>query len=305
MNIRSSFVCMRVCIAVFGLTAISTVAMAADNIGSFGSPDQIAGEKGTFDMIGIKLGEPADNAIKALKAYNPKLQIAPQSGTFSLLPKMTITPAYVADEKLGSGRYNPNDTGNEVFLIAVTTAPGKAYVWDILRQVVYTDSTKSSLAANFVSGLEKKYGAATLKDVGNGRSPYGNLAWYIDQDGNPYPMRKRAACISDRRLSIGYDAAEAFNHLSDLIARGRFAGHGSPSAVAREEASPACGYAARLSVSYTQDSEGRLKGFSMEAENYRLGWAGADVTRQALMDAQAAKQRQDKAKAGSQSGPKI
>ena len=293
------------CFAVFGLTAISTIAMAADNVGSFGSPDQIAGEKGTFDIIGVKLGEPADDAIKALKAYDPKLQIAPQSGAFNLLPNMTITPAYVADEKLSDGRYRPDNTGNEVFMIAVTTAPGKAYVWAILRQVTYPDSTKSSLAANFVSGLEKKYGTATLKDIGNGRSPYGDLTWYIDKDGNPYPMQKHASCISDRKLSVAQDANQAFDHLSSLIARGRVVGHGTPSDVAREEASPACGYAARLSVSYTQDSEGRLKDFTMQAEKYRLGWAGADVTRQALMDAQAAKQQQDKANAASQSGPKL
>ena len=116
---------MAVLLAALSTTSVLAAAAAVD----FGSPDELASQQGTFEILGIKLGMPVDDALKALKAYDPKIRIGPQSGAFKILPDLKITLAYVADEKLNSnGNYDRYNTAPERFLLLTTTAPSKAYV---------------------------------------------------------------------------------------------------------------------------------------------------------------------------------
>lgn len=271
---------------------------------AFGDPDKLAAQKGTFEILGIKLGMPVDDALQALKAYDPKLQIAPQSGAFDVLPDLKITPAYVADEKLGAGgRYDRFDTAPERFLLLTTTAPSKPYVWGIWRVIHYPDSNKRPLAAAFIESVKKKYGTPTLTDAQ--KSGEGNYYWQLDGNGKPYPMKKNAECGWAVPSGFDYVAPQAFSIGSDWIARGVPSNRPPSVQTIKEAASPACGYAAGLRIQMGVDQQGRLSYVEMVAQNFKLGWSSFEITRQKLIDAQKAKQQQQERQAAQQSGPQL
>ena len=230
----------------------------------FGSPDQLASGPGTFDIVGVKLGMPVDEALKVLKAYNPKIQIGPQSGAFEILPDLEITAGYVADEVLKSnGTYDRYPTAPERFLLLTTTAPSKAYVWAIARYITYDAANNQPLASNFVESLKKKYGPPSLDKS----SIYGSdLSWSLGQDGKPYAMRKKGICLwAENTSQFEQMATQMFNDVSNDISRGVPHGQAPDQYTAKNTASPACGDAAELRVLFVADRQGRLSSVTMGA----------------------------------------
>jgi len=306
MNRDFTFLWSRLCAAmgvvlVFSFSA-STFAAGAQP--DFGSPDELAGQQGTFEILGIKLGMPVDDALKALKAYNPKLQIGPQSGAFQLLPDLKITPAYVADEKLGvDGRYNRFETAPEHFLLLTTTAPSKAYVWCIWRIISYNDAGKRPLMSAFLESIKKKYGAPTLTDANNNGEGY--YYWYRNKDGKPQSMPKNAGCSWAMNGAFDSFAPQAFQIETGWITRGVPTNRSPTMQTIQEAASPGCDYAAGLRIQTVADQQGRVSSIEMVAQNFKLGWSSFEITRQKLIDAQAAKQQQEQKQAGQQSGPQL
>jgi hypothetical protein len=305
MKLHSSFPSSRTCAATAVLLASLAPApiFAAPALPDFGSPDELASQNGTFELLGIKLGMPVDDALNALKAYDSKLQIGPQSGAFNLLPDLKITPAYVADEILTRGTYDRDHTSPERFLLLTTTAPSKSYVWGIWRVLDYRgDAGKRPLASAFMESVKGKYGAPTSEES------YGSLRtyyWYVDKNGKPYHPPKKQSCPWEVTESFDNYATRGFSFLSNWISRG-VPDNLSPSKQTMDYvASPACGYAAKLKIRTSVDSEGRISGVEMFAQNFRLGWSSLEMTRKKLVEAQAAKKEQEREHAGQQSGPKL
>jgi len=287
-----------------GIAMIACSAQAADN--NFGNPaytDELAGRKGAVDIVGIQLGMPIGEAIKALKAYDPKIQIAPATGVFALKPDMKVTPLYKASESLTSDGDFDRSSNAERFLILTTTAPSKPYVWAIVRWINYPDRATSPLMANFTKDVIEKYGAPS-----NGADT--NLTfshrWYIGSNGEHYVPPKLLGCPSDIGI-LSNDKYTNKRTYSEMIQEGRLAylAPGNHEAVTRVDNTPACNFDARITINAGSDEQGRLETVTMEAENYKLGWAGLESTRQVLLAEQNAKNEAERRKAGRQAGPKL
>lgn len=264
---------------------------------------QLVNPPSKADILGIHTGTPTDQALKLLKAYDPKIQIAPFTGSFELKPDMKITALYDASEKLlSNGRLDPS--AHERFLLLSTPAPSKAYVFGIARWVDYqSDLSKAPLAASFVESIKKKYGTPTYEDKS---ASYDSMSWFADADGKPHPMAKNSLCGLDMDIS-GDNRFEDPNTYSSMISIGyqTWRSTGDPNGYARALASPACGYATRLLAFVAMDDQGRVQRVQMSLVNFRLGISGFEATRNVLNAIQDAKDAQTKKNAAKQSGPQL
>lgn len=264
---------------------------------------ELAGGKGTVEIVGIRIGMPIDEAIKALKAYDPKIQIASATGAFALKPDMKVTPLYKASERLAPDGDFDRSSHAERFLILTTTAPSKPYVWAVVRWIDFPDRTASPLMKNFLKDVAEKYGAPAT----GGDTPQSfSHQWYVGKNGEHYLPPKLLGCPSDLPIlsNAKYNNGRTY---SEMIQQGRlgYLAPGNPKAVTSVDNTPACNYDVRLRVDAGSDEQGRLETVTMEAENFKLGWAGIESTRQVLLAAQSARNEAEKHKAGQQAGPRL
>jgi len=166
------------------------------------------------DIVGIKPGMAADDAMQALKADNPRLKltntsIKAEGFADPLMPLVQgddIAPTNVAQATQAS----------ENIQVLLTTPPGQSVVWSAWRNYLFPTSQRPSMQAT-IDALVKKYGppSTPVDPATNAQT----IDWVYDAQGKPMgPSGRQLDTICQSTLSVysGGNANQALN--SDLAA---------------------------------------------------------------------------------------
>jgi hypothetical protein len=142
----------------------------------FGTPEgtaKISAKAGFLDVVGIKLGMPAKEAVAALQAHNAGFKPYPITlREYEALPGVVMTPVLQAPNPAG-----PNATSGDDFTLALTYAPNEAFVWGIVRNMGFGLVEERPTVENTLAGLRQKYGQESTRE-GDSR-----LRWIYDGEG--------------------------------------------------------------------------------------------------------------------------
>jgi len=142
----------------------------------FGTPEgtaKIAAKAGFLEVLGIKLGMPAKEAVEAMKAHNAAFKVTPITlRQYEALPGVVMTPVLYAPNPGG-----PNATSGDDFNLLLTFAPNEAFVWGIVRNMGFSTNERPPVDKT-LAGLRQKYGPESAKQGGANR-----LIWIYDAEG--------------------------------------------------------------------------------------------------------------------------
>lgn len=184
------------------LTSLSPVAICQNpqSLSSdFATPERSANltaSAGFLEVLGIKLGMPAETALSILKSNNPTARITfqrtndYQTAWIENLPRTDPSRQFVSEIDLEPARM-PGDRIN----IGLTIPPSKQVVQGIARTTVLSAPVA---VANIVAGLRKKYGPETAGPgfKWRGLTPFDGssktLIWIFETDGSRVPIDRLA-----------------------------------------------------------------------------------------------------------------
>lgn len=148
----------------------------AEPSSDFGTPEgtaKIAAKAGFLDVVGIKLGMPAKEAVAALHAHNAGFKPYPITlREYEALPGVVMTPVLYAPNPGG-----PNATSGDDFNLVLTYAPSEAFVWGIVRNMGFGRVEERPTVENTLAGLRQKYGQESVKESDS------RLIWIYDAQG--------------------------------------------------------------------------------------------------------------------------
>ncbi len=143
---------------------------------------KIAAAAGYVDIVGIKLGMPAQQALDLIKADNPAFN--------TLLDKRDVDLQFATTRVRSDGPKKqwvfaiqsttaPNETGGAESIQADLTLPPTTQVIEYLSRGVTFPKNATPTVDNVIAGLKKKYGAPTWSQ------PIGSpeLHWVFDAQG--------------------------------------------------------------------------------------------------------------------------
>ena len=162
---------------------------------------KIAATAGFLDIVGIKLGMPAKEAIEALKAHNANFKPTPITlREYEALPGVVMTPILLAPNPGG-----PSAVSGDDFTLFVTYAPNEAFLWGISRNLGFGREDSRPTVENTLAGLRKKYGPESTKQVNS------RLIWIYDAQGQQVMGAKAddiySKCSQTWAVNLGGDAA--------------------------------------------------------------------------------------------------
>jgi hypothetical protein len=287
-----------ICRAMFlSLGAVGCMSMASahaatmENFGTAATTAQIASKIPPIDVVGIRLGMPAKDAMAVLKNENKgfKIETAPAL-TFDALPNVPLNTGVLGR----AGTYLPNyqagvSTGEGV-IYALTAAPSQPVVWMVRRELEYQQANVRPATSNILAAIKQKYGPESyVFDAGNSS----DHTWYFDLQGKLIPnvngnrQSQLTACeggFGGPQISVDPNASHYLpSSLQQRLDKGFQTvwnnGKGSWSAYCMQLGSMVH---ARL-----EDQEpGHLRHVVVEAWNYRLMWSGVEATRDMLLQGQ-------------------
>ncbi|MBS0367004.1 MAG: hypothetical protein JSR67_14400 [Proteobacteria bacterium] len=154
-----------------------------------------ATDAASLNMVGLKLGMTVEQAVAAIKAYNPAMQVEVLYGRLERpsASKYDRVPRFVS----GYTRRSPN-SGYETITAELTTPPS-APVVDIVERSVDMPPGQPVRASNLGDNFTRKYGPS------NFQSPQG-MAWVYDQNHQPMTRLSnvQATCLGEKReLPVG------------------------------------------------------------------------------------------------------
>lgn len=162
------------------MKGIIAIGLAAAALGM--APHAEAGGP-AFDVVGIKLGMTVADAMRALKADNPRMTLTPNTHELEGFSSPLML-SVVASEPVTPG---PNATaarGGEALEILFTLPPGTEVVWGVQRKYHFATSERPSMEAT-VGALLKKYGPASIPPSADARDRTKNIMWVYDAQGKP------------------------------------------------------------------------------------------------------------------------
>jgi hypothetical protein len=170
----------------------------------FGTPEgtaKIAAKAGFLDVVGIKLGMPAKEAVDALQAHNAGFKPTPLTlYEYVALPGVVMTPVLRAPNPGG-----PNAVSGDDFTLFVTYAPNEAFLWGISRNMGFGREDSRPTVENTLAGLRKKYGPESTQQVNS------RLIWIYDAQGQQVMGAKAddiySKCSQTWAVNLGGDAA--------------------------------------------------------------------------------------------------
>lgn len=182
-----------VTVLVLGCSMPLTSSFAQEPPPNTGTPEEtakLAAVAGKYDIAGMKLGMPLKEAMQALKAHNPKLQ----------MQKNTIKYDVLGGELLyGLTFMSPE----ERFVYRLTMPPNPIVVSKLSRMLIFTKETAPT-QQTLVEDLIKKYGPPS-SDTGASQLNDANqriLVWFDDEKGNR--MKEfDPICLSNASFSSG------------------------------------------------------------------------------------------------------
>ncbi len=110
----------------------------------------------SFDVVGIKLGMPAKDAVGALEGMRPKLVIRPATIRYTILPEPLTYEVYAASPQIiRTGHLGDPDT--EQIDLLLTMPPNREVVSRISRYVTFSKTTAPD-QDRLAAALIRKYG---------------------------------------------------------------------------------------------------------------------------------------------------
>jgi hypothetical protein len=162
----------------------------------------------SLDVVGIKPGMTVSDAMRALKAYNPNLNLRPMTFGIEGFPGDLLLEA----EGVQAGVNAADGTlarGAETIEILFTQPPTTEVVWGVKRVYNFTPKEKPSLESA-LQALRRKYGPETIPASTDPRSPGGYMAWVYDAQGKPMGAsgaELHKACNGVAQTHFGGDSA--------------------------------------------------------------------------------------------------
>jgi hypothetical protein len=157
----------------------------------YGTPEgtaKIAAKAGFLDVVGVKLGMPVKDALKALKAHNGNLQMEPITmPAYEALPGVVMTPVFATLRNTAKTA----DEAIEYVSFLTTFAPNEAFVWGVTRHVAFGTEASRPTVENTLAGLRKKYGPESTRYADT------RLIWVYDTQGQQV-MGPRAKDIYEK-----------------------------------------------------------------------------------------------------------
>jgi hypothetical protein len=181
-----------------------------------------------LDIVGIKVGMPADEAIKVLKAHNPQATFRPFEVQFNEMPGQKMLRHFLA--------HVPN---GELVQVEFALQPGPSIVTAISRGLPFKQGQEPT-RENLLASLREKYGREAFKtwpDV---------YFWHFDGAGRPVP--KNAVCdpvfssVDGGRVQVGQGVGYSAGNAELLQQRAQkcgsvvgvsLEGHANPQLVSR------------------------------------------------------------------------
>ncbi len=155
-----------------------------------GAPDMYTGSAKVavsadkYDVLGIRLGMPAKDAIAALRSHDPAVHLAPETVKYNVLTEPLTYGLYGVNQVvLRSGNHAlPNA---EKIYLTLTMPPNKQLVSKISRFRMFSKETAPT-QQSLVAELEKKYGSPSYDSGPGNLSSRGNreLFWVDDAQGS-------------------------------------------------------------------------------------------------------------------------
>jgi hypothetical protein len=181
----------RLFVALVGFVGIATTIVNAQNLPpNFGTPqgtNALAASDGFIDILGIKLGMPAEEALAKLKANYPAAKITLQrtadyESVWHRLERENPSHKWVSEIDVEP----PNGEGDKI-LIGLSLPPSKQVVQSIARDSYFKEPVA---VENIFANLRKKYGQETygvdyrLGPVAAFDGSEKHLLWVYDPLGN-------------------------------------------------------------------------------------------------------------------------
>ncbi|MEO5957139.1 MAG: hypothetical protein ABIR36_15820 [Nitrospiraceae bacterium] len=160
-----------------------------ENTGTPEETAKLAAAAGKYDIAGMKLGTPLKEAMQALKAHNPKLQ----------MKKDTIKYDVLGGELLYGLTFTSPE---ERFIFGLTMPPNPIVVSKLARTMIFTKETAPTQQA-LVEDLIKKYGTPSY-DNGANQLNDANLRiinWLDDANGSRMKDENGTMCISSQSFT--------------------------------------------------------------------------------------------------------
>ncbi|ALA57923.1 hypothetical protein [Nitrospira moscoviensis] len=160
------------------------------NTGTAEETAKLAAAAGKYDIAGMKLGTPLKEAMQALKAHNPKLQMQKQALKYDVLGGELLYGLIFTSPE-------------ERFVYRLTMPPNPIVVTKLSRMLVFTKETAPTQQM-LVEDLIKKYGTPS-SDTGASQLNDANqrvLVWFDDAKGNR--MKEfDPVCLTNASFSSG------------------------------------------------------------------------------------------------------
>lgn len=161
-----------------------------------------------FDVVGIKLGMTARDAMVALKADNPHLSLTPSSFKYEGFanPLIPVVDGSDVAPTVNAGVQRASETVQILF----TTPPGAEVVWGMGRHYSFPTAERPSMQT-ILDALRKKYGQETVTPGPPNTSQ--SLVWIYDAQGRPAgPSGQQLNRICGSTLAVySSDAKTAIN----------------------------------------------------------------------------------------------
>jgi hypothetical protein len=200
-------------IASFVLVAAGTIIVKAQTLPSnFGTPqgtNALAASAGFVDILGIKLGMPAEEALATLKANYPASKITLQRTPDYESAWYTVERENPTHKWVHQINVDPNGPGDKIS-VGLSLPPSKQAVHSIARATFLKEPVA---VENIVAALRKKYGQETygvdyrMGAVTPFDGPEKQFLWVYDPQGNrvkPDALTKNATvCSSDNTADTG------------------------------------------------------------------------------------------------------
>lgn len=153
-------------------------------VGVFASAgDAKADGAASLDVVGIKLGMTVADAMRALKADNPRMTLTPTSRALEGFASPLVFEV-LGNEPVTAGPNFTTARAGEALEILFTLPPGPEVVWGLQRNYHFATGERPSMEAT-IGALLKKYGPASMAPSSDPRDRTKNIAWVYDAQGRP------------------------------------------------------------------------------------------------------------------------
>lgn len=176
-------------ISALSSTADQALADPPENVGTAEQTAKLASVAGKYDIAGMKLGTPLKEAMQALKAHNPKLQ----------MQKHTLKYDVLGGELLYGLTFTSPE---ERFIYELTMPPNPIVVSKLVRTLTFTKETAPTQQA-LVENLIQKYGPPSYD---NGPNQFNDanlriLNWLDDANGSRMKDETGTMCTTSQSFT--------------------------------------------------------------------------------------------------------